>query len=80
MFYRRHVHEHNAGIVDEEYLRNSGDTSVRLGQALAETATGVQHLSQHVVQMIANIVTALHEIFPPAEEPIKFNQQRRAHS
>jgi hypothetical protein len=32
-FQRRHVYEHNGGEVDEKYLGDSGDTSVRLKQA-----------------------------------------------
>jgi hypothetical protein len=32
MFYRRHVYEHNGGEVDQKYLDNSRDTTVRLRQ------------------------------------------------
>src|SRR5438132_14003575 len=34
---RRHVYEHSAGVVDEKYLNESGDTTVKLGQAIRET-------------------------------------------
>lgn len=34
MIQRRHILEHNNGIVDERYLKNSGDTSYRLGQRI----------------------------------------------
>lgn len=34
MLNRRHVFTHNAGRVDQEYLDNTGDTSVRLNQVI----------------------------------------------
>ena len=37
MFYRRHVYEHNGGEVDQKYLDNSGDSSVRLKQHIRGT-------------------------------------------
>jgi hypothetical protein len=36
MFHRRHVYEHNGGEVDQKYLDDSGDTSVRLKQRIKE--------------------------------------------
>ena len=37
MFHRRHVYEHNAGEVDQKYLDDSRDTTVRLKQRIHET-------------------------------------------
>lgn len=34
MFQQRHVFEHNGGVVDEDYLKKSGDTTYKLGQRL----------------------------------------------
>ncbi len=38
MFSRRHVYEHNAEVADQKYLDESGDDSVRVGQAIRETS------------------------------------------
>ena len=32
LFQKRHIIEHNAGIVDDKYLQNSGDTNYIVGQ------------------------------------------------
>ena len=37
MFHRRHVYEHNGGEVDAKYIEQSGDTAVKLKQALRDT-------------------------------------------
>jgi hypothetical protein len=34
MFQRRHIYEHNGGIVDEKYVEKSGDSSYKVGQRL----------------------------------------------
>jgi hypothetical protein len=44
MFYRRHIYEHNGGEVDQKYLDNSGDRTVRLKQVIRETQEGAHTL------------------------------------
>ncbi len=61
MFYRRHVYEHNGGQVDERYLQESGDTTVRLNQALREDVGSLHRFANSVARMARN----LHEGFPP---------------
>ena len=39
MFYRRHVYEHNGGEVDQKYLDDSGDNTVRLKQHIRDVVT-----------------------------------------
>lgn len=34
MFQRRHIYEHNGGIVDEKYVQKSGDNTYQIGQRL----------------------------------------------
>ncbi len=77
MFYRRHVYEHNGGLVDARYLEVTGD-NVRLGQALRDSSNDVQRLTELVVKMIHTLVDGFHEIFPPMEGPIKREQTRQA--
>lgn len=38
MFFRRHVYEHNGGEADERYIKESGDTSVRIKQVMRESS------------------------------------------
>lgn len=70
MFHRRHVYEHKGGEVDEKYIMDSGDTSVRLKQALRENNESVHNLLNLVSQMGKNLHNGFHEIFPPVREPI----------
>jgi hypothetical protein len=37
MFHRRHVYEHRGGEADQKYITDSGETDVRVGQALRES-------------------------------------------
>ena len=43
-FQRRHILEHNAGIVDERYIEKSGDTSYSVGQRLVLKKNEVREL------------------------------------
>jgi hypothetical protein len=78
MFLRRHVHEHNGGVVDQEYLDESGDTSVRLGQALREHSEEVFKLLGLIVKMARNLHRDFHVLFPPVAEPIRHETERKA--
>lgn len=44
MFNRRHLFTHNAGQVDQEYLNNTGDTSVRLNQVIRVKSKEIRRL------------------------------------
>ena len=74
MFHRRHIYEHNGGEVDEKYIRDSGDSSVRLKQVIHETSQAAARIAELVLKMAQNILEGFHVIFPPEEMPIKFQQ------
>ena len=81
MFHRRHIHEHNGSVVDEKYLTDSGDKSVRLGQAVTETQSSVHRLITLIKKMAENLHHGFHDIFPPEAEPIaRFVPSRRTTS
>lgn len=83
MFHRRHVYEHNGGEVDQEYLKKSGDTTVRLKQHIRETPQDVHRLLGLLIRMARNLHGTFHELFPPIPEPIqvfKDKKERRAKS
>lgn len=76
MFHRRHLYEHNGGEVDQKYLIDSGDTSVRLKQKISETADTAKKITDLVLQMAKNLSNGFHEIFSPEEEPIKMKREQ----
>ena len=71
-FMRRHVYEHNGGEVDEKYLRDSGDNSVRLKQSIHETQAGIHEFANLTLRMARNLHRGFHEIY----EPIKGHIER----
>jgi hypothetical protein len=78
MFLQRHVYEHNGGEVDQRYLDESGDTSVRLKQALRETPESVFRLTGLIMRMARNLHDGFHELFPPMTEPVAMHQEQQA--
>jgi hypothetical protein len=69
-FQRRHIYEHNGGEVDAKYLRDSGDTSVRLKQTIRETQPGVHEFANLVLRMARTLHSGFHDIFEPVKEHI----------
>lgn len=69
MFHRRHVYEHNGGEVDQKYLEDTGDTTVRLKQHIHDTRQDAHRLLGSLVKMARNIHRTFHELFPPIPEP-----------
>lgn len=78
MFHRRHVYEHNGGEVDQKYLDDSGDTSVRLKQHIHETREGVHDLLGSLVKIVRNLHKGFHELLPPMPEPIAAFEAKKA--
>jgi hypothetical protein len=71
MFARRHVYEHNGGEADEQYITQSGDTSVRPKQALRETQESAHRTVGIVLRLAKNLHDGFHEIIPPDETPVR---------
>lgn len=78
MFHRRHVYEHNGGEVDQKYLDDSGDTSVKLKQHIHETQEAVHNLLGGLLKMVRNLHTGFHELLPPLPEPIAAFEAKKA--
>lgn len=78
MFHRRHVYEHSGGEVDQKYLDESGDTTVRLKQQIHETQQSAHSLLGSLVKMARNIHHSFHELFPPIPTPIKAFENKKA--
>jgi hypothetical protein len=77
MFHRRHIYEHNGGEADEKYVSDSGDTTVRLKQAIHESQGSAHRLAGLVLKMATNLHRDFHDIFPPDPEPIDRHAKRQ---
>ena len=62
MFNRRHIFTHNAGKVDQEYIDNTGDTSVRLNQTIRFQSREIRRLLPLVRQCATNLMDGLSSI------------------
>ena len=78
LFHRRQIYEHKGGEVDEKYIAESGDNSVRLGQALRETKDSTHRLASLVLKMAKNLHWGFHAIFPPEAQPIQEHRNQKA--
>lgn len=77
MFLRRHVYEHNGGEVDERYIRESGDTSVRPKQRIRETTESTARAADLIEAIGRNLKAGFDELFPMVEAPIRHEQHRQ---
>ena len=62
MFNRRHVFTHKAGIVDQEYLDNTGDGSVKLNQKIRLRSREIKRLLPLVRQAAMNLIEGYESI------------------
>ena len=65
MFNRRHVFTHNGGRVDQEYLDNTGDVSVRINQVIRLHSREIRRLIPMVRQCAINFVGGLESLVHP---------------
>ena len=56
MFNRRHVFTHNAGKVDQEYLTNTGDTTVRLNEVIRLRSKEIKRLIPLIRQAANSLI------------------------
>lgn len=56
MFNRRHIFTHNGGRIDQEYLDNTGDTSVRLNQTIKFRSKEIKRLIPLVRKCSENLI------------------------
>lgn len=80
MFHRRHVYEHNGGEVDEKYIHDSGDTSVRPKQVIRESRESAMRTTDLVTRMAKNIHDGFHKIFLPEQIPLQIERTRAERS
>lgn len=61
-FQKRHVLSHKSGVVDEEYVRRSGDTSTPVGHKLVIEPSEVRQLTRTLVTLGSNLAASLADI------------------
>src|SRR3546814_9832356 len=67
MFHRRHIYTHYAGIADQKYIDDSGDTTIAPGQLIRETRENAFELTPTLVKMARNLHAGFHAIFRSEE-------------
>jgi hypothetical protein len=67
MFHRRHIYEHNGGEVDQKYLDDSGDKSVKLKQKIRENKEDMHRFISCILKIASNIHNGFHDLFPPKQ-------------
>lgn len=62
MFNRRHVLTHNGGRIDQEYLNNTGDTTVRLNQKIVVRSNEIRRLIPLLRKVAQNLFQGFESI------------------
>jgi hypothetical protein len=75
MMERRHIFEHNGGVVDERYLRLSGDPAAKIGVIVRETRENAHRLIGILMRMAQNYHKDFHDIFTPTEWPVRHHRE-----
>ena len=55
LFQKRHILEHNQGIVDEKYIQNSKDTSYKIGQRVVIKKEDTEQLLYIIKKLAAEL-------------------------
>ena len=63
MFQRRHIMEHNAGLVDDQYIKKSGDATYAVGQRLVIHSNDAHRL----IRIIKNLGIGLKSLEQPMD-------------
>jgi hypothetical protein len=66
MLQRRHILVHNSGVVDENYLKLSGDTQARLHERIRVASNDAKRFVQLVTEMGMNLLDGVEEGFMEA--------------
>jgi len=71
MFHSRNVYEHRGGQADQKYVNDSGESDVRVGQALRESIETAHRIVGIVHKMARNVHDGFHEIIPVDQRSIE---------
>lgn len=62
LFQKRHILAHNEGIVDENYIKNSGDTSYKIGQRIVVSQKDIEEFLYYLDTLSQNLCSAINKI------------------
>mgnify|MGYP003666557121 CR=1 FL=1 len=74
---RRHVYEHNGGVVDSEYVEKTGDTSVRIGELITEDLGSVHQYLSTTARIARAVHDGFHSMLPPRTDIIERHKARQ---
>jgi hypothetical protein len=57
LFQKRHILVHNEGIVDDKYIKRSGDSTYRIGQRIVVTGLDIRRLAGLIGKLAVEIRT-----------------------
>jgi len=77
MMERRHIYEHNAGVIDQRYIERSGDKDAIEGLLIRESLENTHRLIDLLCRIASNVDVDFHEIFTPTEWPISYFKERQ---
>lgn len=77
MFFRRHVYEHDGGVITKRYVENSGDAQAEEGILLRETAENAHKLIGCLNRMIVTLEHDFHEMFERESFCIDIEKERK---
>ena len=55
LFQKRHILAHNEGIIDDKYIRKSGDSTYRIGQRIVVTEFDIRRLVSVIGKLVAEL-------------------------
>lgn len=77
MFFRRHVYEHDGGVITRRYVEYSGDPGAEEGVLLRETMPNAHKFIGCLNRMIETLERDFHEIFKPESFCIDLEKARK---
>lgn len=75
-FHRRHLYAHRGGVVDQQYIDDSGDRTVQVGLLIQETRETVLPLLSQVSKLTENLVRGFHSVIPVQDTPIRHYREK----
>lgn len=72
---RRHVYEHNGGVVDQEFIDKSSATDLTVGQLIKETPESVHNFLTASTKFCGIIHDGFHRLIPPLQKRIDYHKE-----
>tara|TARA_R110000868_G_scaffold545_1_gene4026 strand:- start:179 stop:1315 length:1137 start_codon:yes stop_codon:yes gene_type:complete len=77
MLSRRHVYEHNGGMVDQKYIDDTNDSTVKVGQLIFENRQDVHQFISQIAAVCDALHVGVHTILKPDKQAIALRKGGR---